>query len=60
MMCDEENGVDLSPDDVTCPACGNSHENAVLGRLGARLHFRCRSCGMTFSTRYPDPDSEEE
>jgi tRNA(Ile2) C34 agmatinyltransferase TiaS len=30
-----------------CPVCGG--EGKPLGRLGRRVHFRCRDCGSDFS-----------
>lgn len=38
------------PGDVTeaeCPMCGGP--GVLLGKLGSRVHFRCRNCGMDFS-----------
>lgn len=48
-MCDEDD----IPDFIECPACGNDEENALLGQLGRRCHFRCRACGITFSILNP-------
>jgi hypothetical protein len=32
----------------TCPSCGG--EGTLLGQLGKRIHYRCRSCGIDFSS----------
>ena len=40
--------------DPTCPVCDG--EGEVLGQLGNLIHYRCRACGMDFST---DADPRE-
>ena len=32
-----------------CPICGG--DGFLLGVLGSLPHFRCRQCGVTFTTR---------
>ena len=32
----------------TCPVCGG--DGVKLGTLGNLTHFRCRNCGITFSS----------
>lgn len=41
---------------LECPTCHSeqSREEALLGGLGALIHFRCRCCGMGWS------ESEQE
>jgi transposase-like protein len=38
---------------IRCPACGTINDaiEALLGKLGRLVHYRCRYCGMTFSGR---------
>ena len=36
------------PEVAVCPACGG--DGVTLGNLGAREHYRCRQCGIDFST----------
>jgi hypothetical protein len=38
---------------TVCPACGteNQRDTSHLGRLGDRDHYRCRSCGITYSAK---------
>jgi rubredoxin len=36
------------PDTRSCPAC--HHGNVPMGRLGSREHFRCRYCGLDYSS----------
>ena len=38
----DENGIDDA-----CPICGG--ELKLLGKLGQRVHQRCRACGSEFS-----------
>ncbi len=38
-------GPDMPPD---CPACNGP--GVAMGGLGNRLHYRCRDCGIDFST----------
>jgi transposase-like protein len=42
---------------VNCPVCGGP--GVLLGTLGRRTHYRCRDCGMDFSTTDPDTDEEQ-
>ena len=37
-----------------CPACNGPASS--LGALGSREHFRCRNCGLDFSTAH-EPSS---
>ena len=39
-----------------CPSCG-CDECCILGRLGRLIWFRCRACGIEFST---DVRTEED
>ena len=36
---------------MICPVCKaqNSKEQAYLGRMGLKEHFRCRYCGMMWN-----------
>ena len=38
---------ELTDADITCPRCSGPGE--PLGRLGSRLHVRCRNCGTDYS-----------
>lgn len=42
---------------ITCPWCNTEQawEEALMGLLGNRTHFRCRGCGGDWS----DADEEE-
>lgn len=40
-----------------CPACAGS--GALLGPLGTRKHYRCRSCGWDFSVGPATPQAQE-
>lgn len=33
---------------MTCPMCDGP--GVLLGQLGQRVHYRCRNCGMDYST----------
>lgn len=39
-------------DPAYCPAC-DSADAQVLGKLGNRIHLRCRGCGWDFSFTAP-------
>lgn len=40
--------ADQAVEDIAaCPTCGA--ENAPMGTLGKRVHYRCRDCGMDYS-----------
>jgi hypothetical protein len=41
---------DEDDDDVYCPLCGG--EGVPLGTLGRRAHYRCRNCGIDFSSKH--------
>jgi DNA-directed RNA polymerase subunit RPC12/RpoP len=34
-------------EDAQCPMC--SGPGNLLGKLGKRVHYRCRNCGMDFN-----------
>ncbi len=38
-----------------CPQCKRPNEGNKLGRLGGRIHYRCRDCGWTYSREAPSP-----
>jgi hypothetical protein len=38
------------PEPTTCPACGSENVGNELGALGNRVHYRCRYCGMDYSS----------
>ena len=40
LVADEEIVVDM---DEQCPLCGGQQQ--ILGKLGQRVHLRCRACG---------------
>jgi len=44
--------------DPTCPACDG--EGEVLGQLGNLIHYRCRACGMDFSTDADPREAERD
>lgn len=51
-------GVTVEPKQervMICPACNSeiSRKEAVLGRLGSLMHYRCPACGMTFNRKVP-------
>lgn len=39
-----------------CPACKCPNAGNKLGRLGRRIHYRCRDCGWQYSCLAPAPD----
>lgn len=41
-----------------CPACGGP--GVPLGRLGRLMWWRCRDCGMDFSTEAPAEERSRE
>ena len=41
-----------------CEMCGGPLE--ALGALGNRNHYRCRNCGMEFSSESPPPEPNNE
>jgi len=45
---------------LECPACPGQYawEEAFLGALGNRLHFRCPCCGMQWSTVEEDDSND--
>lgn len=43
-------------EDAVCPLCGAT--NSPMGALGKLIHYRCRDCGIQFSTI--DPFYEQE
>lgn len=43
---------------MTCPAC-ESNEAMFLGTLGKHDHFRCRHCGLDYSSTEISRDWEE-
>ena len=42
----EDHGDEEGP---ACPVCEGG-EGYLLGRLGSRVHFRCRDCGIEWSS----------
>lgn len=40
----------------SCPMCGGNP--VMLGALGNRAHFRCRSCGMDYSIEAGEIETE--
>jgi tRNA(Ile2) C34 agmatinyltransferase TiaS len=46
---------DTLPD---CPACGG--DAAWLGGLGRVTHYRCRACGIGFSTTTTSEDNDAD
>jgi hypothetical protein len=44
----QECQVEPEPEAPECPACDG--EGSLLGGLGNTTHYRCRNCGMGFST----------
>ena len=40
----QQQWIDTSP---ACPVCAG--ESYPLGKLGSRVHYCCRACGMEFS-----------
>ena len=41
-----------------CPACGAENEEA-MGQLGSLIWFRCRACGMPYSTERREDDFDD-
>lgn len=45
--------------DKQCPYCGEVNE--PLGKLGNRVHYRCRACGIEYShsshEEYDEPEN---
>ena len=43
---------------VTCEQCGTEQawEEALIGPLGNRVHFRCRQCGWDWSEEVEDDE----
>lgn len=52
--------LDLEDSSAECPICGGP--GMPLGRLGRRMHYRCRNCGMDFSKEEPliDPNAARD
>jgi hypothetical protein len=49
---------ELVEETMSCPVCEGPA--MLLGTLGARLHVRCRNCGLGFSRTYHLPADEAE
>jgi tRNA(Ile2) C34 agmatinyltransferase TiaS len=54
-----DNYYENDPDNLDfCPVC--DAESAPMGQLGNRLHYRCRACGMMWSTSAEVLDPPEQ